>query len=143
MSAYLQSTGIFTFGNSATPSAVFTSEIMSFQIKIMKGTVTVPATFGNNVEKQLPTVKSREATIEYLGDPSSAASFWTQIYNAIESTTGLLYFTAKFSDAATSSTNKRYVGSLVVTEFTVGAKINEVWQSSVTFPVYDYAEQTA
>lgn len=138
----VQRAGVITFGNAATPAAILSSEIVNVSFKISRSTTEKPATYGNPDISSVAGGVSREVTIEYLGDPSNATSFWSVLKSQIGTDDGLLYGTAKFSTAATSPTNKRYVFSCLVTEVMVGAKVNEIWGSSVTFPVVDYAEQS-
>jgi hypothetical protein len=140
---YVQRGGIVTFGNSATPSATFSTEVANVSFKVSRPTTEKMPTYGDTSITQVAGGVAREVTIEYLGDPSNLTSFWAQMKTAIDSNTGELYGTVQYETGARSTTNKRYVFTCLVTELMIGAKVNEIWGSSVTFPVTAYAEQTS
>lgn len=130
--------GTYNFGESATPTTGFSNDLVNVQIKTTRESVTKPATYGNNVIEERPGATQREITIEYLGDPSAADSFWSLLFDQIEDN-GLLYFDVLFQDGAASATNKRHRGAAFVNDVTIGAPVNGIWQESVTYPVIEYS----
>lgn len=128
--------GQYTFGNSATPVTAYNDELIQVSIRTTRENVTRPATYGKPVVEQYAGNATHEMTIEYLGDPTDAGSFWSALYTAIEAD-GSLYFDVVFQDGPVSATNPRYTGRAMVNDFTIGAPVNEIWQQSVTYPVVD------
>jgi len=134
--------GEYIFGDSATPTTVFDTDIMHVSIKVNRDAVTKPATYGNPVIEDRPGSIKREMQIEYLGDPTDAASFFNLLHAQVDAD-GYVYFDVKFQDGTVSATNPRYTGRIFVNEVVIGAAVNELWESTVTYPIVDYVKVTS
>lgn len=132
--------GTYIFGDAATPTLVYDDDLINVTINTSRSTVTRPATYGKPVVEQFASDVSRTLTLEYLGDPTTAASFWNTLKTGIDSDDGGLYFDIKFQDGPTSVTNPRYTGRAMVTELQIGSAVNTIWQASVSYPIVDYTE---
>lgn len=130
--------GTYLFGEVGGTPASFDSSIMTVTIRRTVTQVSVPATYGNPVVEPSAGDPSYEMTIEWLGDPSDAASF----HNLLEDSSTddfFVEFDILFQDGSASSTNKRRTGEIFVGNLETGSKVNTVWQQTQTFPIRNYA----
>lgn len=137
--AYVQTGGTYLFGEMATPTDAFSSELIRVQINVTRNTVNVPATYGNNVEEEHPGALKREMQIEFLGTPGDSESFYNLLEDSMTDD-GQVAFDVVCYSGAVSTENPRHRGFITISELMHGVGVNEVLQQSVTYPITDYSK---
>jgi hypothetical protein len=132
--AFFQQLSYIAVGNTATPTTI-DPELIGVRIDRTRPTVTVGPTSRYNYVRNYAGALSETITLKYFGTPEEAQGTWRLIMNAIESDSGELFLAFKVKEGATSSTNEVYICTALVTDHSIGAMPDEVWEFEVTWPL--------
>lgn len=114
----------------------YSDEITNMVIRRRRNMTTKPATFGNSRESQKAGAVVEEVTITCLNDVA-AAQVWAELWDAIDTDSGELAFTARLTSAAVGADNPTFSGTLVVTGAEVGGQVGQQNTQQWTFPIND------
>jgi len=124
-----QAEGVITIGGTD-----YSDETIEFTITRTRELVKGPATFGNIRQKNAAGALDEVVVITALNE-ITAASLQTELYDALDTPTSELTFSAKFTTAAIGADNPAYTGSFVVTGATVGGTVNQHNTQTWTFGI--------
>lgn len=125
----IQLTGSLTIN-----SVDVSDQVSSFVIKRTRNAVTVPATFGLNTESEAAGALKESIEIRFFSS-LSAASFWADLYDAIDTTTAELTFSGTLDDGAVGADNPSFTGTMVVLGIDTGADVASLREQSQTYPI--------
>ncbi len=112
----------------------YSDEITSVIIRRRRNVVTDPATYGNARETDAAGAIKEEIQINFLNN-RAATKVWAELWDAIDTDTAELAFTAQFDDGAVGADNPVFAGTMVVTGVEVGGAVGQHNQQSWTFPI--------
>lgn len=121
-------------GTVTLASTDYSSEITSCVLRRQRRTSVLPPTFGNKIESAKAGAEYNELTINFINE-KAASKVWSELFDAIDTDTGEIAFTAKLDDGATGSDNPEFSGTIVVTGAEFGGTVGQVNTQSQTFPI--------
>jgi hypothetical protein len=124
-----QAEGVITIGGTD-----YSDETIQFEITRTRELVKGPATFGNIRVKQGAGALDEVVVITALNE-ITAASLTTEFYDALDTPTSELTFSAKFTTGAIAADNPAYTGTFICTGATVGGTVNQHNQQTWTFGI--------
>lgn len=126
-------TGNLQIGADNATAVDLSAEVTQFKLTASVDTVEVPATM-TTVTHGRGGGNDFAITIGYLSN-DIAASLFSALWDALSSSTGILFFAGTMRSGSVSATNPRWCGNFVVTEATVGAAAEALSTGSATFPM--------
>ena len=117
-------------------STDYSDYITSLVITRRRETTNKPATFGNSRSSQKAGSIVEEVTINFLNG-IAASEVWAELWDAIDTDTAELTFSARLDDAVIGTDNPSFSGTMVVTGVSVGGDVGIQNQQRWTFPVTD------
>lgn len=133
--SFIQLEGYAKFGPVGGPLVEYNASVTSLVINRTRNTIDVPATWANATQDSKAGSRMEMLTLNFLSDPTSASSFWAELWDAIDTDDGELDFECNMVDAATSVSNPKFSGTIVVTGVDTGGQAGELRSQSVTFPI--------
>lgn len=119
-----------------TPSVTdYSNYITSMVISRERNSIARPATLGTGRETEVAGPIKESLTINFFSD-LSATSVWAELYDAMDTDSGLLYFEGNLEDGATSTSNPQFSGWVSILSLDTGADVGSLREQSQTFPVY-------
>lgn len=115
-------------------STDYSAEITSLVLSRRRRTSVLPPTFGNAIESAKAGAEYNEVTINFINE-KAASKVWAELYDAIDTDTSELAFTARLDDAAVGADNPSFSGTFVVTGVDLGGTVGQVNTQSQTFPI--------
>lgn len=129
-------TANFKAGASAGTAVDQKDAILSMTIKGGRDLIELPPTFARGKTAQAGA-DSYEVEIEYMPDDTGAATFFAQLWDALDpatNPTGEVYFEGTLhGTGAVSASNPKWSGTMIVTEAALGGTANTLSRKSSTF----------
>ncbi len=133
--SFTQLEGNIKFG-STTADTSYNSSVTSLVITRATDIITVPKTFANALTDSIAGGETQTLTVNFLGDPLSASSFWAELWDAMDTDDKTLYFAGTLNDSTSvSATNPKFSGVVVVSSLDTGGQVGELRAQSQTFPI--------
>lgn len=133
-SPYIQLEGSAKFGPVGGPLVDYSNQITNCVINRTRATVSSPATWGDVTTDVNAGARTETLTINFLTSVA-AASFWAELWDALDTDSGELDFEIRLSDAAVGADNPEFSGTLVTTGVDTGGQAGEIRSQSQTFPI--------
>lgn len=133
--SFVQLEGNIKFG-STTADTNYNASITSLVINRATDIITIPKTFANALTDSEAGGETQTLTINFLGDPLSASSFWAELWDAMDTDDKSLVFAATLNDSTTvSATNPKFSGTVIVAGLGTGGDPGALRTQSQTFPI--------
>lgn len=108
--------------------------ITGMKIRTNRESITKPATLGKPVRSSAAGAPEYQLEISFFSGVEPA-SMWAQLWDAVESATGELDFTANLEVGVTSAANPKWSGRIVVMQLETGADVGSLRAQTQTYPV--------
>lgn len=131
---YIQLEGYQKFGL-VTADQEHGAAISSLVLNMQRKLINVPATYAFATESEAAGARMNTVTINFMSDPTEAASLWSMFYSAFITDSSELKWIGSQEDAVVSTTNPYWAATLIVTNLDAFGPAGELRQSSATFPV--------
>lgn len=144
MDNYVQNEATVKLGLAANPTTDYSLEFMSFIPKIARDEIVEEPTYG--APRRTTVLGAETDTVDVVFKSKHAlTAFWSLAFQAIRSSTGLIYFSVKFATAATpiSVDVPQWNGQLVVSKLDLSAAAAARWAQTQTYPAQNIVAQTA
>lgn len=112
----------------------YSDEIVRVTIRKRRNMIVRPATFGNRNETDKAGAAKNEIQIDFLNN-RTAATVWAELWDAIDTDSAELAFTARLDDGAIGADNPEFSGVMIVNGVEVGGQVGVYNQQSWTFPI--------
>ena len=121
--------------NLTVDSTDMTEQVMSLKFTGQAETVTIPATFGqrSSVRKGNDSYSVEVTFLQDYGTDALTSLIWEELADS----DGEMVFAGSFESGSISASNPLYTATAIVTEGELGGAVNEVGQTTVTFPLKD------
>lgn len=131
---FIQLEGVTKFGLTAGTLIDFSSFITNCIIRYTRATVEKPGTYALAQTSQLAGSRAQEMEINFINDLTQAG-FWAELWDAMDSSDGILFFEVHFDTQANSTNHPGFTGQLVVTGTEIGGEVGSLRSTSETFPI--------
>lgn len=133
--SFIQLEGNIKFGTT-TAGTDYSSAITSLVINRTAEIITTPATFADATTDPHAGAETQTLDINFLSDPTSASSFWSLLYDAMDTDTKILYWSATLTASTTvSATNPQFSGQIVVSQLGTGGTVGQNREQSASYPI--------
>jgi hypothetical protein len=126
--------GNLKLGADSSSETDVSDEILSFTISAERDLVTVPPTLATPKVSRAGTTEYF-VEIGYLSTDDDTTSVFQQMWTALGSAAGTMYFEGSFTDAVVSATNPLWSGTFVVVGAGVGGDAEGLSQFSARHPL--------
>ncbi len=127
--------GNLKIGADAATAISAADAVHAFTLSASRETAEVPAVLATGDGSTRAGATTYEITIEYLGDDTTTTTLWNQLWDAVNTNAGTLYFAGTFHDGVVSATNPQYAGNFIVTGAAIGGTVGEIVTDEQTFPL--------
>ena len=96
--------------------------------------IAVPATLGTGFKSVAAGALSESLGIAFHSS-TAAASVWAELYDAIDTDTGVLYFEGTLNPGVVSADNPKWSGNIVILALNSGGTVSKLREQKQTFPL--------
>jgi hypothetical protein len=130
----IQLEGNIQLGVNEAGATDYSGEITSLRNIRTRNVVTKPATFANAREEEGAGALKEMLEINFL-NALTASSLWAELYDAIDTDTGELYWEGTLTSAAVGADNPKFSGTIVVTAVHTGGDVGARLQQRQQYPI--------
>lgn len=134
MNDLIQGEIVLLLGPDPAHTTDYSCDFSEFVINEARTLVAKSPSFGSPELEQKAAAGTAQVTATFLAVPHASSGLWFELRRASRTRTGELYFDVKYSTAATSASNPRRTGYIVVSDIDMGAGAYQVRRQTKVFP---------
>jgi len=136
----VQDRPIVMLGPAADALTDYSCAFQTFQINERRNTVVKAPTPANPTFEEKAGAGQASVTVVFLSDYVTTSGLWQELWNAMQTRTGELYFEYTPADDTVGTSNPQRTGYIVVTDVDMGAPAFEARRQSKTYPARDVSQ---
>lgn len=139
----IQRRAVVQLGPDAGSLTDYTCDIAEFVINEGRALVQKAPSFGSPAREDKAAAGFASVTMSFLHSPNSSSGLWQELWAAMQTVTGELFFQVRYSDAAVSSSNPKRTGYIKVVDLDTGGPAYQARRQSKTFPARSVSDPLA